>query len=207
MENTDFTIRYYNKNAVRYESETFDADLGLLQNEFLSLLPGNGVILDLGCGSGRDSKFFLSQGYRVIAVDGSPELCRLAAKNIGQPVVCCDFREYEPEEPLIGIWASASLLHLTAEEIRSVVARLAERLLPGGCFYMSFKYGTFSGKRDGRFYTDMDETSILKLLDDVPALSLTRQKVSSDVRPGHSGEKWLNVFYNKSDCNSQLRQL
>jgi hypothetical protein len=127
-------------------------------------------------------------------VDGSAELCRLAAANIGQPVVCCDFREYAPEKPLIGIWASASLLHLTPEEISGVVSRLAGHLIPGGCFYMSFKYGTFSGERDGRFYTDMDETSLKRLLDGIPALSLIRQKVSEDVRPEHAGEKWLNAF-------------
>lgn len=97
MKNADLTVHYYNKNAKNYELETFDADLGPLQNEFLLLLPGNGVILDLGCVSGRDSKFFLGQGYRVVVVDGSTELCRLAAKNIGQSIVCCDFREYEPE--------------------------------------------------------------------------------------------------------------
>ena len=64
---------------------------------------------------------------------------------------------------------------------------------------MSFKYGTFSGERDGRFYTDMDETSLKRLLDGIPALSLIRQKVSEDVRPEHTGEKWLNAFCKKRE--------
>ena len=131
-------------------------------------------------------------------MDGSAELCRLAAETIGQPVVCCDFREYEPREPLIGIWASASPLHLTPEEISGVVSRLAGHLGPGGCFYMSFKQGAFSGERDGRFYTDMDEASLKGLLDGIPTLSLIRQKITEDVRPDHSGEKWLNVFCRKN---------
>lgn len=59
---------------------------------------------------------------------------------------------------------------------------------------MSFKYGTFSGKRDGRFYMDMDETSLKKLLDGIPALSLISQKVTEDVRQSHAGEKWLNTL-------------
>ncbi len=67
------------------------------------------------------------------------ELFCLAAETIGQPVMCYDFREYEPEELLIGVWASASLLHLTPEEISSAVSCLAVHLVPGGCFYMSFK--------------------------------------------------------------------
>nr|MCR4818043.1 methyltransferase domain-containing protein [Fretibacterium sp.] len=180
--------------AAQYAAGTLHSDMSPLCKEFLSLLPVHGTLLDLGCGSGRDSRFFISRGYRVIAVDGSSELCRLASEVIGQPVVCCDFRKYEPEVPLAGIWASASLLHLTAKETGDVAARLAERLVPGGCFYMSFKYGTSSGERDGRFYTDMDETSLRRLLDGIPALSLIRQKITDDVRPEHSGEKWLNVF-------------
>ena len=41
-------------------------------------------ILDLGCGSGRDSKAFLQQGYKVTAMDGSQVLCQLASETIGQ---------------------------------------------------------------------------------------------------------------------------
>ena len=197
MSGINTTIGFYNEHALQYAAGTLPSDMSRLHDDFLSLLPHCGVILDLGCGSGRDSRFFIDRGYSVVAVDGSMELCRLAAKTIGQPVVCRDFREYEPEDPLVGIWACASLLHLTPEEISGVVNRLAVHLIPGGCFYMSFKYGTFSGERNERFYTDMNETSLLRLLDSIPALSLIRQKVTEDVRPGHAGEKWLNVFCKK----------
>ena len=197
MSETTTTIGFYNEYAAQYVAGTLHSDMSPLYSEFLSFLPDQGAILDLGCGSGRDSRFFIDRGYRVVAVDGSSELCKFAAENIGQPVVCCDFREYEPEETLVGIWACASLLHLTQEEISGVVSRLAGHLVPGGCFYMSFKYGTFSGERDGRFYTDMDETSLKRLLDGIPALSLIRQRVTEDVRPGHAGEKWLNAFCEK----------
>lgn len=202
MSETTTTIGFYNEYAAQYVAGTLHSDMSLLCSDFLSFLPDQGTILDLGCGSGRDSRFFISRGYRVIAVDGSTELCRLAAETIGQPVVCCDFRKYKPEEPLIGVWASASLLHLTPEEISGVVSRLAGHLTPGGCFYMSFKYGTFSGERDGRFYTDMDETSLKRLLDCIPTLSLIRQKITEDVRPEHAGEKWLNVFCRRGNPSS-----
>ncbi|MDN5332320.1 MAG: hypothetical protein PWP45_1545 [Tepidanaerobacteraceae bacterium] len=36
---------------------------------FLKWLPKGTKILDLGCGSGRDTKYFLENGYEVIAVD------------------------------------------------------------------------------------------------------------------------------------------
>ena len=195
------TISFYDNHAAQYVAGTLHSDMSPLCNKFLSLLPDQGTILDLGCGSGRDSRFFIDHGYRVVAVDGSAELCRLAAETIGQPVMCCDFREYEPEEPLTGVWASASLLHLTPEEISGVVSRLAGHLTPGGCFYMSFKHGTFAGERDGRFYTDLDETSLKGLLDGIPSLSLIRQKMTEDVRPDHSGEKWLNAFCRRDEVS------
>ena len=40
-------------------------------------------ILDLGCGSGRDSKYFSGKGYDVVAVDPSPTMCRKTAEYAG----------------------------------------------------------------------------------------------------------------------------
>ena len=149
------TIDYYNRNAARYFNETVHADVSEIRDRFTQMLPPGGTILDLGCGSGRDSKAFIEQGFRVVAVDGSEELCKLAEEYIQQPVVCPDFLDYKPEETFDGIWACASLLHFTEEECHIVVDRLSKNLKPGGCFYMSFKMGEFEGERDGRFYRDV----------------------------------------------------
>lgn len=57
-----------------------------LYDKFEIYLKSGDKILDLGCGSGRDSKYFLSKGYDVVSVDGSIEICRLAEKYIGKYV-------------------------------------------------------------------------------------------------------------------------
>ena len=72
------TINYYNLNAKNFIENTQNADMHLAQEKFLQLLPGSASILDFGCGSGRDTKYFLEKGYQVAATDGSAELCRLA---------------------------------------------------------------------------------------------------------------------------------
>lgn len=72
------TINYYNLNAKNFIENTQNADMHLAQEAFLQLLPGSASILDFGCGSGRDTKYFLEKGYQVAATDGSAELCRLA---------------------------------------------------------------------------------------------------------------------------------
>ena len=55
--------------------------------EFLKLIPADSAILDLGCGSGRDSLYFLEEGFDVTAIDGSRQMCELAEIEIGQDVV------------------------------------------------------------------------------------------------------------------------
>ena len=76
MGNTELTLEYYNKNADAYVQSTKNADMGVSLSKFLSYIPKGGKILDLGCGSGRDSKIFKDRGFQVVAVDGSSELCK-----------------------------------------------------------------------------------------------------------------------------------
>ena len=194
----NLTLQYYNDNSESYASSTICADMSGLCDEFLGLLPACGSILDLGCGSGRDSKYFASHGREVISVDGSKELCRIAAEFLGREVICCDFREYTPDRIFAGIWASASLLHLEEGEILRVVERLSGYLADNGIFCMSFKHGNFSGFRDGRYYTDFDEGKISRMIENVKGLEIVRLKISEDVRSGFKGRKWLNVFCKKS---------
>lgn len=133
-------------------------------------------------------------GYEVVAVDGSQELCKRASEYIGKQVICSTFQEYDPEGVFDGIWACASLLHLCLEDIKVVMKKYAAVLKENGIFYVSFKYGTFSGERNGRFFTDMDENSFDALLRDIPDLEINRQYITEDVRPGREAEKWLNIF-------------
>ena len=194
----NLTLQFYNDNSESYVSSTICADMSGLCDEFLGLLPACGSILDLGCGSGRDSKYFSSHGREVISVDGSKELCRIAAEFLGHEVICCDFREYTPDRIFAGIWASASLLHLEEGEILRVVEMLSGYLADNGIFCMSFKHGNFSGFRDGRYYTDFDEGKISRMIENVKGLEIVRLKISEDVRSGFKGRKWLNVFCKKS---------
>lgn len=191
------TLNYYDNQAEGFVAGTVNVDFSARHKEFASYIPAGGRILDLGCGSGRDSKAFLNMGYQVIAVDGSRELCRLASEYIGQKVICATFQAYEPDVPFDGIWACASLLHLEAVEIRKMLRKYALALKPDGIFYVSFKYGDFSGIRNGRYFTDMDEEAFKEMVNDIPELIVVKSYVTEDVRKDRVGEKWLNVFLRK----------
>ena len=154
------TLKYYNENAADFCAGTLHADMSHLYDKFLChILPG-GRILDLGCGSGRDSKIFLEKGYQVTAVDGSVELCRLASEYIGQPVRCMDFEELDYEEAFDGIWACASLLHVEKSRIPSSLRKIHRALVPGGVLYVSFKRGEGERTSGLRFFNDCTEAEL-----------------------------------------------
>jgi SAM-dependent methyltransferase len=197
QDETKLTIDYYNRNAKSFTQDTVAAGMDVVRQQFLKYIPIDGLILDLGCGSGRDSKAFLDAGYKVVMIDGSEELCKIAEKLTGQKAACCLFQTYRPDEIFDGIWACSSLLHLKKTEIHDVVKRLAQNLRQGGCFYMSFKYGTFSGERNGRYFTDFTAAGIAHLFSDLPGLCLINKNITNDVRPGRENEKWLNLYYKK----------
>ena len=71
MMNENKTLEYYNKNADNFAKTTIDVNFYETQKHFQELLPEHGYILDFGCGSGRDTKYFLEQGFYVDATDGS----------------------------------------------------------------------------------------------------------------------------------------
>ena len=75
------TIDYYERNAAEFANNTADLEFSEIQDMFLKKLKGGAVILDFGCGAGRDTRYFLSKGFQVDATDGSEELCKIAEKN------------------------------------------------------------------------------------------------------------------------------
>ena len=109
---SDKTLQHYNVNAESFAANTVAVDFSQIQQEFLSTLPPGANILDFGCGSGRDTKYFLEQGYKVDAIDGSPMLCKLASTHTGIKVRQMLFQELHAKEKYDGIWACASILHV-----------------------------------------------------------------------------------------------
>lgn len=192
-----FTLTYYNQNAHSFAASTVSVDFTATQARFTARLPQGGSILDFGCGSGRDTKHFLSQGFQVTATDGSEELCKLASQYTGIPVQQMLFQELDAVEQYDGIWACSSILHLPQEELISVLEKMATALTPQGIIYTSFKYGDFAGERNGRYFTDMTETSFAALVQNITSLETEEQWITSDVRPGRGDEKWLNVILRK----------
>ena len=168
-----------------------------IQNVFLNLLPEGALILDFGCGSGRDALEFLKRGYQVEATDGSEEMCRAAAELTGLAVRQMLFQELDEKEKYDGIWACSSILHLSKPELEDVLERMTAALKKNGIIYTSFKYGVFEGERNGRYFTDFTEKTFTEFIKDMIRLRIEKMWITDDVRPGRGEEKWLNMILRK----------
>jgi len=193
------TLEYYADNAQDFFDNTYDKEMREIYQKFLPLIPSNGFILDAGCGSGRDSRYFLSKGYKVDAFDASKEMAILATAHIGQEVKCLRFDEINTEQVYDGIWAAASLLHLPFSELPKTFAHLSKALKSGGLFYASFKYGEHEYDKEGRHFTPINEEKTEVLFKKIKTLQLLEIWLSDDVRQEREGEKWLNLLCRKTD--------
>lgn len=194
----DITLEYYAANAEAFASSTFDVAFSNVQQRFEGLLQPGARVLDFGCGSGRDAKHFLEAGFAVDAIDGSPQLCRIASELTGLPVRCMRFEELSARSVYDGIWACSSILHVPNSQLPALLAKMAVALKLGGVIYASFKLGEFEGVRNGRYFSDFTPESFARLFDKVPALREEEHWVSGDARPGREDEKWLNLILRKN---------
>ena len=191
------TINYYDTNAKEFVEGTLNVDFKATQDKFINKLPAKGYILDFGCGSGRDTKYFLAKDFNVDAIDGSIELCKIANEYTKIKVRHMYFNELSIVNKYDGIWACSSILHLSLDDLVDVFKRMSKALKDEGIIYTSFKYGDFSGERNGRYFTDMTEDSFAKLIANVDNLKVEEQWITADVRPQRGNEKWLNLILRK----------
>ena len=190
-------IVYYDKNAQNYFDSTKDADFASTREILLKYLHPGDHILDLGCGSGRDSKAFIDLEYKVTALDGSKKLCELASKLINQEVICKDYYQIDDVNIYNAIWACASLLHLTNDELLEVINILTRALMEDGYFYLCFKYGTLEREdSNNRHFNDMTEEKFNELLQQLEHLKLLEYIVKGNTLQRENA--WLNIVLQKT---------
>ena len=191
------TISYYSKNSKAFYEATINADMGKIYESFLPLISKGGTILDFGCGSGRDSKYFMSQGFDVVALDGCEEMCNLASKFLGKEVKKMLFNDLNSVASYDGIWACASILHLEKSILKDVFRKMERALKNGGYIYTSFKYGDKEEYINERYYTFFNESSFTEFLKGVDNLVIQIIWTTYDSRKEFSNIKWLNVILKK----------
>jgi 2-polyprenyl-3-methyl-5-hydroxy-6-metoxy-1,4-benzoquinol methylase len=193
------SIKFYDDNAESFFNDTVNVDLNAIYQHFLPKLSRNAHILDAGCGSGRDSKYFIEQGFHVTAFDASKTLAEKASEYSGITVSVDTFESFNcaltplNKQSFDAIWACASLLHVASAQLPKTFTNLAKQLKPNGIFYCSFKYGDTDIERNGRNFTNANEKRLAQFIKNTD-LVIKNTWLTGDARPDRQDEKWLNAI-------------
>lgn len=193
------SIDYYNQYANQYFENTVDLELGEIIDGFIEYLPDGAEVMDLGCGSGRDSLYFIERGFDVTAVDGSHELSELASIHIGQDVLTMRFHELSFSDVFDGVWANASLFHMAPQGLKEVLNKIYNSLKVGGILHMSFKHGDFEGVYEGRYFKYYRTKELEELIETIDGFQILKLSKTFDVRPYRQEERWLHVIVKKTE--------
>lgn len=192
------TLEYYKNNAHLYKafwvnefSKNYNFDI---PDIFLSYLNNNSKILDLGCGVGRDSKYFIEKGYNVTSIDGSKEMCKIAKELSGLKIYEINFLDINYVNEFDGIFACASLLHLSNEDLLVVLKKISCALKQNGILYASFKLGNKNRVENGKFYNDMTEEKFLDLCNNINELKIIKTWITKQYK---SDTKFINYIIQK----------
>jgi mutator protein MutT len=191
---TEENLLFYQLNADTYIEETIHLNMDEIRGEFINLLPRGGHILDLGCGSGRDSRVFLDHGFIVTATDASEEIAAITGKFLDKTILVQKAQELSEKEKYDGIWACASLLHIPKSEMLNTFRAITAALKPQGIWYMSFKQGNGQRWDDrGRFFNDYSVQTLTRLLNKIARIEIL--DIYEKTAAGAYGDEcWLNVF-------------
>lgn len=180
---------YYKENLQEFIKNTIDVDMSEIYTRFEEYLSPEDSILDLGCGSGRDLKYFNTK-YQAQGLEPSKSLADHARKLSNCEVYQSSIQDFITDRKYDAVWACASLLHIKNSELPEVFLKIKELLKPDGVIYCSFKYGDFEGERDGRYFNDLDEESFAQIADIVELDILEIWQSCGQ----QSQQKWLNIL-------------
>lgn len=129
------SISAYSSDPIGYAQRYADHLLDRPER-FCSTLPPRSRILDLGCGPGRDLRLFAAAGHRPVGLELNPSFVEMARRH-GE-VIEGDIRDTArlfPPSSFGGVWAQASLVHLSTTETETVLDDIRSILVPGGFLY------------------------------------------------------------------------
>jgi len=161
------TIDHYERLALQFWEGTRDHDVSQNYQHFLAALPDRPglTLLDLGCGPGRDLRYFSDLGHTAIGLDGCESFVRMATEFATCQVWHQDFLALDlPAAHFDGIFANAALFHVPPAELHRVLRELQATLKPGGVLFFSNPRGNGESWDGSRYANYMEFPAYSDLL-------------------------------------------
>lgn len=121
-------------------------ELAIAADQFLSTTKPGGLILDLGCGAGRDMAWFESQGATAVGSDLSAGMLAQARLQAHGSLVQADMRRLPFQTGRFqGVWCCAALLHLPKVDAPRALAEVHRILAPESTLFLAVQEGIGEG--------------------------------------------------------------
>lgn len=193
---------YYNKFALDYIDKVDDINLQELYNEVIqaSRLKMGMKILDVGCGTGRDTRAFIKKGFRVVSIDAAKKMVEYCNKY---PFAYCEERKiqdinYFQEFDLV--WANALFVHMSEKEMIKILEKLVSALKEDRFLFLSLKSknvekDTRNELHDKRKFCFYDKKEVLaQIIKVYPNLELVESSMNKSRLEG-SNDNWINFLF------------
>ena len=135
------------------------------------------------------------------SIDNVKEFCDYAKSKGLDNVYCISIKDINYINEFDAIWACASLLHIELNKLEYVFNKCYKALKNNGVMYVSFKYGTFEGFIDDRYFTYLNEDSFNNIIKNtnfkVEKILIKEDKLNRDI-------KWLNIILKKENSYEYL---
>ncbi|MEQ1494949.1 MAG: class I SAM-dependent methyltransferase [Novosphingobium sp.] len=191
------TLNFYATEAPDYHANSAAGINGDLP-AFLDRLAPGALILELGCGGGRDAADMVNQGFAIDPTDGVPAMAAIAEQRLGMAIRVMRFDELNAVAQYDAVYASYSLLHVPRAGLANVLRRIWTALKPGGWHMATYKSGGTEGRDnlDRYFnYLSHDQAeAFYREAGEWDCLELTHGE-----GPGYQGRRspWVNVIARK----------
>jgi len=144
---TEINMKSYNSCAVGYHNRFSKYSVYNKQAvNFSGYLRRGGTLLDLGCGSGINSRIFSDYGVTITGVDISESMIALAEKNCPEGnFFVDDVRTFNSDVKYDAVAAVFCIIHLNSSETERFFNRIVDYLKQGSYLYISFMEGKSEG--------------------------------------------------------------
>ncbi len=189
---------FYEENHQQYFNSTVGIDPSAFLNPLANLLKPQAAILDIGCGSGRDLRWFASRGFKPTGFEQAPKLASLAREHSNCPVIEGDFSHYNFSMlQFSALVFVGSLVHLPKETLPIILQSTCQALVADGLMLITMKEGRdSSGTDDGRVFTLWSREELEKIF---AANNLHILDFSRQVSKLRANDIWLGYVLRYND--------
>ncbi|MDJ0821046.1 MAG: class I SAM-dependent methyltransferase [Paracoccaceae bacterium] len=168
---SDKTREIYDRHAVAYDAHRNKA---LFERAWIDRavadVPAGGAVLDLGCGAGEPiARYLFDRSFDVTGVDFAPGMLRIFQRRFPDATaIAADMRSLDLGRSFDAIIGWGSFFHLTPDEQRATLPRIAGHLAAGGRLLLTVGHveGEVTGRVEGTevYHSSLSEAEYRSIL-------------------------------------------